>query len=258
MGIKEEIIKIGEKIGFNLIKIYKPERIEDEYLEKFIKEGMFGDMEYLKRNKEKILNPFLVWKDVKSILCCSVAYQYIRYEKEGKIISSFAVYEDYHKVIKRMLKEYLAKIKELQKHTEGKVFVDTGPVFEKEIAVRCGIGFRGKNTLVINQEFGSFFFLGEIFLNFPLEPDTPVEDGCGDCEKCVKSCPTGAIYEPYKLDPRRCISYLTIEKKDKDFSLKDTKGYIYGCDECQIVCKYNENRNVSFNFFDYQKVKKIN
>lgn len=249
MGIKEEIIKIGEKIGFNLIRFYKPEKIEDEYFDYFINEGMFGDMEYLKRTKDKRLNPFLVWKDVKGILCCAVAYEYKRYEKDGKIISSFAIHEDYHKVLKRMLKEYLTKIKELKKDTEGKIFVDTGPVFEKEIAVRCGIGFRGKNTLVINKDFGSFFFLGEIFLNIEMEPDGPLENGCGNCDLCIKACPTGAIYEPFKLDPRRCISYITIEKKIKDFDIKETKGYIYGCDECQIVCPYNKLRKTKVSIF---------
>lgn len=240
MGIREEIKKIGESIGFNLVRVYKPEIINSDYFQGFIHNKMYGDMEYLKRTKEKRLNPYLLWKDVKSILSCAVAYRYIRYEKDSEKIASFALYEDYHKVLKRMLKEYLKKIKEFKNDVEGKIFVDTGPVLEKEIAVRCGIGMRGKNTLVVNKDFGSFFFLGEIFLNIELEPDKPVDYDCNGCDLCIKACPTGAIFEPYKLDPRKCISYLTIEKKVKDFDIKDTKGYIYGCDECQIVCPYNK------------------
>jgi len=249
MGLKKDIIKIGEDIGFNLVRFYKPEIIKDEYFERWIKEGYYGDMEYLKMTMDKRLNPFLVFSNLKTIISCAVAYNYIKYEENGRRIAAFALFEDYHKVLKRMLKEYLKRIKSLIPEAEGKVFVDTGPVFEKEIAVRCGIGFRGKNTLVINRDFGSFFVLGEIFINIDIEPDGPVSDDCGECDLCIKACPKGAIFEPYKLDPRKCISYITIEKKIKDFNLEETNGYIYGCDECQVVCPYNSERRVKLNIF---------
>ncbi|MDA0710467.1 MAG: tRNA epoxyqueuosine(34) reductase QueG, partial [bacterium] len=156
-------------------------------------------------------------------------------------IAKYAWGDDYHDVIKDRLFELLAAIKVFAPTVEGRVYVDTGPLLERDIAVRAGLGWFGKHTGIINKRMGSWFFLAEIILNVQLEADKPQLDHCGSCTRCIDACPTDAIVEPYVLDARRCISYLTIEMGDRiPRELRPGIGsWIYGCDICQDVCPWN-------------------
>jgi len=171
----------------------------------------------------------------------SPAVQQTKAVRAGKI-SRYAWGTDYHEIIPTMLRKLLAKIKELVPEAEGRYYSDTGPLLEKAIAERAGIGWRGKHTNLITREMGSWVFLSEIILNIELEPDAPAEDMCGTCTRCIEACPTDAL-TPYELDSRKCISYLTIELKPQNEIPAELaakmSGWIYGCDICQDVCPWN-------------------
>jgi epoxyqueuosine reductase len=157
-------------------------------------------------------------------------------------ISSYALGRDYHKVVKQQLKKYTNWIQELIVQLNYRVFTDSAPILEIELAKNAGLGFRGKNTLLLHPKHGSMFFLGEIFTNLPLIPDTATTSHCGSCTKCLTACPTNAFSAPYVLDATKCISYLTIENQGSipvEFR-KAIGKRIYGCDDCQLVCPWNK------------------
>ena len=156
-------------------------------------------------------------------------------------ISRYALGRDYHKVMRNRLAKLADKIRAEISEYNGRVFTDSAPVMEVELARKAGLGWRGKHTLLLSREHGSWFFLGEIFLNLPLPIDIPQQEHCGSCSRCIDICPTRAIIEPYRLDARRCISYLTIELKGSiPLELRPLIGNrIYGCDDCQLVCPWN-------------------
>ena len=164
--------------------------------------------------------------------------------KGGGKVSRYALVPDYHKVIRRKLKEILAGIKEIYPDADGKVFVDTSPVMEKELGRLAGLGFRGKNTLLISKELGSYFFIGGVALNLDAATDSLSRNSgadCGDCRRCIDACPTGALSEPGILDPRLCVSYWTTQSKEKmsDELQSRSGGLTYGCDLCQESCPHN-------------------
>jgi epoxyqueuosine reductase len=148
---------------------------------------------------------------------------------------------DYHKVLRNRLAKLADRIRAEVSGYEGRVFTDSAPVMEVELARKAGLGWRGKHTLLLSREHGSWFFLGEIYLNLPLPVDAPQQEHCGSCSRCIDICPTQAIIEPYRLDARRCISYITIELKGSiPVELRPLIGNrIYGCDDCQLVCPWN-------------------
>ncbi|MEO8343406.1 MAG: tRNA epoxyqueuosine(34) reductase QueG [Gallionella sp.] len=162
-------------------------------------------------------------------------------EDERAFISRYALGRDYHKVLRNRLAKLADKIRGAVAEFNGRVFTDSAPVMEVELARKAGLGWRGKHTLLLNREHGSWFFLGEIYLNLPLPVDTPQQEHCGTCTRCIDVCPTQAIIAPYRLDARRCISYLTIELKSSiPVELRPLIGNrIYGCDDCQLVCPWN-------------------
>jgi epoxyqueuosine reductase len=167
--------------------------------------------------------------------------------REIGYISRYALGRDYHKILRKRLKQLGDKITASLKHTQYRPFVDSAPVLEHAIAEKAGIGWTGKHSLTLNKEAGSWFFLGELFINLPLPVDAPVEENCGNCTACLTICPTNAIVAPYTVDARRCISYLTIES-DKDIpeELRPMMGNrIYGCDDCQLVCPWNRYADVT-------------
>ncbi len=166
---------------------------------------------------------------------------------ERAYVSRYAVGRDYHKVLRNRLQQLAEKIESVTGAFGYRVFTDSAPVMEVELAGKSGLGWRGKHTLLINQNEGSYFFLGEIYTDLPLPIDTPHSDHCGTCFACAAACPTGAIIGPYQVDARRCISYLTIELKGSIPSeLRPLMGNrIYGCDDCQLVCPWNRFANMA-------------
>lgn len=241
------IVAEAEKMGFDACGIANATALEAEstHVEQWLDEGHEGEMGYLTRNKEKRYDPRLLVEGTKSIV--TVLYNY--YPKQpigdGKHfkIAKYAYGNDYHDVLKRKLRQLLERIESQTGKLEGvRIFVDSAPVLDRAWAVRCGLGFIGKNTTLIHPKKGSFFFIGHLFLPLELtETGQTLPNRCGRCTKCIDACPTHALEAPFRIDARKCISYLTIEYKGSFAGLdpKTFKGWMYGCDICQDVCPYN-------------------
>ena len=204
-----------------------------------------GKMSYMENHFEKRTNPALLVEGSKSVI--SLAYNYHSNDKQednnSPKISSYAYGRDYHKVVKKKMKNLVTFMKARLGHFECRYFVDSAPILERDWAKRSGLGWVGKNTLIINPKMGSKFFLAEIIVDFDLVYDEPISDYCGTCTKCIDACPTDAISEEgYVLDGSKCISYLTIEyKEDKlpEAFKGKMENWIFGCDICQDVCPWN-------------------
>jgi epoxyqueuosine reductase len=220
-------------------------------LRAFLAAGAHGDMAWLATNAERRSSPRAMWPDVRSIIMLGVNYGpqqgpdadplAILQQRTRGGISVYARGDDYHDVIKPRLKS-LGRWLIDQAGGDIKVFVDTAAVMEKPLAAASGIGWQGKHTNLVSRQFGSWLFLGAIFTTLELPPDTPEEDHCGNCRACLDICPTAAFPAPYRLDARRCISYLTIEHKSAiPRELRAPIGNrIYGCDDCLAVCPWNK------------------
>jgi epoxyqueuosine reductase len=213
--------------------------------EAWVAEGAHGVMKWMERDHEKRRDVSNILPGAKSILSLALNYYHESSDEDVRPtvkISRYAWGTDYHEVIPKMLRQLLDEIKQLAPAAEGRYYTDTGPLLEKAIAQRAGIGWIGKHTNVITREVGSWVFLSEIILNIELEPDPPAEDLCGTCTRCIDACPTDAL-TAFNIDARKCISYLTIELKpeheiEPSFAAK-MDGWIYGCDICQDVCPWN-------------------
>ena len=242
--LKQQIKAKAKQLGFDITGVCRPEYSPDAHnrLLRWLEKDYHGDMDYMSRNTRMRSDPRLFFEDVRSII--SVGANYFKepgYDSNKPYISIYARGKPYQEVLKERLKELLDLIKQSCPGANGKIAVDTSPTFDKLWAENAGIGWRGKNTLILNKDIGSFIFLGEIFINIELEPDKPAADHCADCTKCLDTCPTGALEEPYLLNAPRCISYLTIEAKG-DFEKPELVGnHIFGCDICQLVCPYNKS-----------------
>jgi epoxyqueuosine reductase len=215
-----------------------------ERLRKWISEGFHADMAWIERSIPLRQDPELLLSGVKSVVITVINYNSEDYTPDSDYkISKYALNRDYHAVIKSKLYTLMSKIQELEPTAEGRVFVDSGPVFEKSYAVNAGLGWIGKNSCLILPKKGSFFFIGTMLLNLALNPDAPFKsDFCGKCTRCIEACPTGAIVAPYTIDARKCISYLTIEHKGqipRSLDFRST-GQIFGCDLCQQACPFNK------------------
>ena len=244
---RTKIIKTeAEKFGFISCGISKAEFLEDHALnlEKWLKKNYNGKMSYMERNFDKRLDPRKLVQDSKSVISLSFNY----YTKKKQLdpnsfkVSKYAFGNDYHFVIKNKLNKLLSSLKNKIGDFNARVFVDSAPVMERAWAERSGLGWVGKNTLMISKKKGSYFFLAEIICDLELDYDIPVMDHCGTCTACIDACPTDAIIKPYVLDSNKCISYLTIELKDsipKQFENK-MQDWIFGCDICQDVCPWNK------------------
>jgi len=240
--IKENIKKFGfDKVGFS--KFDKVDKEIALIYKNAIGTLFYKNLPYLQRNLEIRLNPELLFPEGKTII--SLATSYYKKLPENCFFSKYLTKVDYHRVLKKRMKEFVLFLKKEIGDFNYRFFVDTAPVFEKYWAYKSGIGWVGKNSLLITKEFGSFVFLSEIIVDFEIEPDVPCENLCGNCIECVKNCPTEAIKSKNRIDIKKCISYLTVEKREKlteeekDF-LKKGK-YITGCDICQDVCPWNRN-----------------
>ncbi len=234
------------RLGFSHCGISKAEFLEEEapLLEKWLKQGRHGSMEYMERNFDKRLDPRKLVDGAKSVI--SLLLNYFPKETDRRDlslpkISVYALGEDYHTVIKEKLFAFHQAIETAIGSVGGRVFVDSAPVMDKVWAKKSGLGWIGKNTNLINQQTGSFFFVAELILDLELETDVPVADHCGTCTACLDACPTQALLKPYEIDATRCISYLTIELKENippSFKGK-MDNWMFGCDVCQDVCPWN-------------------
>jgi epoxyqueuosine reductase len=201
-------------------------------------EGKAGEMAWLAREPERRADPRAVLAGARSIIVAGLNYWQPQPKGRGRI-ARYALGEDYHHVLLEKLEALAAEI--TMAGEKAKVYVDTGPVLEKPLAERAGVGWQGKSTMLINTRLGPWLLLGEIITTLELEPDAPQRDHCGSCARCITACPTGAITAPYQLDARRCIAYLTIELKGSiPEELRPLIGdRVYGCDECLDVCPWN-------------------
>jgi epoxyqueuosine reductase len=236
-------------LGFDALAVTRPvlaSRARDG-LGRFLRDGFHGDMAWLAADPERRADPAVLWPQVRSIVMLGVNYGPGRDPlavlalKDRGAISVYAQGDDYHDVIKARLKR-LARWLSAQAGGDVKVFVDTAAVMEKPLAAAAGIGWQGKHTNLVSRRFGSWLFLGAIFTTLELPPDPAEEDHCGSCRACLDICPTAAFPAPYRLDARRCISYLTIEHKGPiPRALRPQIGNrIYGCDDCLAVCPWNK------------------
>jgi len=249
--LKQSICQRAREIGFDLVGVTVPV-IEDRYRRAYLtwlERQYHGQMGYMARNIDKRLDPAKLVPRAKSVICVGMNY-YQREPQTGGLgrVAMYAWGRDYHRVLKARLAQLADEI-ELRTGRKGihRGFVDTAPVLEKALAAQAGLGWIGANACLINIKRGSYLFLGELFTELELEPDTPAQDHCGRCRRCQESCPTGAIVEPGLIDARRCISYLTIEHSgpiDPNLSEKVDQ-QIFGCDICQQVCPFNRFAQVT-------------
>lgn len=266
-NIKSAIITKAKELGFVKVGFVKYGVLENESsrLRKWLDEGKQASMEWIERGFDKRKNIHLIMPDAKSVI--SLAFNYytpFEHDDSKPKISRYAWGKDYHKVLKKKLKELCKFIEETSPNpllgkegaqdilplvkgewpkAEGvklKAYVDDGPVMDKAWAVRAGIGWMGKHTNIINPEYGSWLFLCEIITNIDFDTyDEPIEDLCGNCTLCISACPTGAITDEYIVDSNKCISYQTIENRGDIPAEIDLDGWIFGCDVCQDVCPFN-------------------
>jgi len=254
-SINRLIRKKANELGFDLVGFTPVTRSKTiEIYNAWLKKGYAGDMDYLKRHAKLKEDPRNLLPQTISLIALGFNYNTIEPSKKNynpKIgrISRYAWGDDYHFIIRKklnVLENYVCN--ELKAGNISRSFVDSGPILEKEVAHRAGLGWIGKNSNLINHKKGSWFFLAEILVNFELEPDSPFNRvDCGKCTSCIDACPTDAIIEDRTIDARRCISYLTIELKESiPKNLRSKMGnHIFGCDICQEVCPWNKEASIS-------------
>ncbi len=235
----------AKRLGFLSCGISKAEFLEQEAprLEKWLNQNMHGEMRYMENHFDKRLDPTKLVDDSKSVISLLLNYFPSEQQKdpEAPKLSKYAYGTDYHFVIKDKLKQLLQFIQEEIGEVHGRAFVDSAPVLDKAWAAKSGLGWIGKNSNLLTQQVGSFYFIAELIIDLDLEYDTPVTDHCGTCTACIDACPTQAIVEPYMVDGSKCISYFTIELKEEiPNSYKNQfDNWMFGCDVCQDVCPWN-------------------
>ena len=253
--LTDDIKAWGRALGFQQVGISDIDLQQHEAsLQQWLDNGYHGDMNFMAAHGMKRARPDELLPGTVRVISARMDYlppdaSFARNLKNDQhaYISRYALGRDYHKVLRKRLKQLGQKIEAALADTQYRPFVDSAPVLEHAIAEKAGLGWTGKHSLTINREAGSWFFLGELFVNLPLPVDEPVEEGCGSCTACLTMCPTGAIVAPYQVDARKCISYLTIEYDGIiPESLRPLMGNrIYGCDDCQLVCPWNRYASVT-------------
>jgi epoxyqueuosine reductase len=248
-SLKQALVSEARALGFDCVGVTDPDAIADvaRHFRSFIDEGAHGDMDWLAAQPERRMDPRVLWSGVRSVIMLGVNYgpgdnplEILKQRTRGAI-SVYAQGDDYHDVIKKRLK-VLARWLAAQSGADVKVFVDTAAVMEKPLGQAAGLGWQGKHTNLVSREFGSWLFLGAIYTEADLPRDEAETDHCGSCQACLDICPTAAFPAPYRLDARRCISYLTIENKGPiphEFR-KAIGNRIYGCDDCLAACPWNK------------------
>ncbi len=247
--LTESIRKQALALGFDLVgfaPVLPPAHAL--FFRRWLERGFAGEMHYLHRTADARCDPQQVLPGARSAVVVGLNYapvvSPVTDDPSRGIFARYALGDDYHDVMTRKLQSLLDFIRQQRPDCEAKIYVDAGPVLERELAWRAGLGWFGKNTMLINTYRGSYFLIGEILLNIDLEYDQPAVGGCGTCTRCIDACPTGAIVAPYMLDARRCISYLTIELKGSipEHLRAQMGNRIFGCDICQEVCPFNHPR----------------
>ena len=245
----------GQAFGFGQIGISGIDlQQHGQHLQHWLHKGFHGDLHYMAAHGEKRWRPELLVENTQSIISVRMDYLHHKpaprsvphYPQQG-VIARYAQGRDYHKTLRKRLQQFAEKIKSEVNELGYRAFVDSAPVLERAVAEQAGLGWIGKNTMLINKQAGSFFFLGELFTNLPLIADTPTSHHCGSCSACIDICPTQAIVAPYQLDARLCISYLTIEYAGSiPVELRPLIGNrIFGCDDCQLICPWNRYAKLS-------------
>ena len=240
-----EIVKnIAQNLGFDFCGISKAQRLEEEekHLEKWLTQGYHGTMRWMENHFDKRVDPTKLVPGAKSVV--SLLFNYYPQENLDASqvkISKYAYGSDYHYVIKDKLKTFMHQLTDQIGQVEGRVFVDSAPVLDRAWAAQSGLGWIGKNSLLITKQKGSFYFIAELIVDLDLMADAPVSDHCGTCTACIDACPTDAIVSDKVIDSTKCISYLTIELKESiPSSFKgQMEGWAFGCDICQDVCPWN-------------------
>jgi len=223
--------------------------IAESHLQQWLTNGFAGEMGFMSRHGEKRSHPELLHPGTVRVISVRMDYypespeiaEQLLQQPERAYISRYALGRDYHKLMRNRLQKLANKIQQHYGEFGYRAFVDSAPVLEKPLAAKAGLGWMGKHSNILSKQVGSWYFLGELYIDIPLPVSEPVTDHCGDCTACITACPTGAIVEPYVVDARRCISYLTIEHKGSiPEQWRQAMGNrIYGCDDCQIFCPWN-------------------
>lgn len=248
-ALKAEIVAQAKAAGFNDVG-FSPADLSEETQQKFqhwLNQGAHGDMAWMEETRERRASPTALWPEVKSVIVLAMNYgpdgdplETLQHPDKANI-SVYARNRDYHDLVKKRLKRIARWLVE-KTGCELKVFVDTAPILERPVAAGSSLGWQGKHTNLVSNELGSWFFIGSIFTDMALPPDEPHGDQCGSCHACLDACPTDAFPNPYELDARRCISYLTIEHKGHiapEFRVP-MANRIYGCDDCLAACPWNK------------------
>lgn len=249
LKLKRFLIEEAKAVGFDAVAFTTPDTIPQapQRLRQYIADGHHADMLWMEETEDRRANPSVLWPEVRSIMILAMNYGPdsnplgILEHKDRAAISVYAQNRDYHDIIKGKLKHVASRFA-ARAGQDVKVFVDTAPVMEKPLAQAAGLGWQGKHTNLVSRELGSWLFLGSIFTTAEIPPDKPDRDHCGSCRACLDACPTKAFPSPYRIDARRCISYLTIENKGPiphEFR-KSMGNRIYGCDDCLSVCPWNK------------------
>ena len=249
--LARQIREWGGQLGFQKVGISDIDLGDAEpRLSEWLRAGFHGEMDYMAKHGVKRARPAELVPGTLRVIAARIDYSPPRAADSWQVIndagkafvSRYALGRDYHKVLRRRLQRLAERIQAAVGAFSYRVFTDSAPVMEVELAGKAGLGWRGKHTLLLTREAGSYFFLGEIYTDLPLPVDAAVPNHCGTCEKCIDICPTRAIVAPYELDARRCISYLTIEHKGSiPEELRPLIGNrVYGCDDCQLVCPWNK------------------
>ncbi|WP_375751643.1 tRNA epoxyqueuosine(34) reductase QueG [Vibrio sp. HN007] len=253
--LAQKIKQWGSELGFQQVGISDIDLSEHEKpLQEWLDRGFHGEMEWMSRHGMMRARPDELLPGTMRVI--SARMDYLPPEagfasnlkdKNQAYISRYALGRDYHKLVRNQLKKLAQKIKNEVSSLGARPFVDSAPILERPLAQKAGLGWVGKHSLILNQQAGSWFFLGELLVDLPLPTDTPSEDECGKCTACITSCPTGAIVSEGVVDSRKCISYLTIEYDGvipEEFR-KQMGNRIYGCDDCQLVCPWNRHSNIT-------------
>jgi len=245
--IHQWAIELGFQ-GITISDLHLP--LAEERLRQWLADGFHGDMHYMAKHGTKRSRPAELVPDTRRVISARMAYFPVSLEDSRRVLrdpryaylSRYALGRDYHKVMRKRLQRLAERIRQAGSASCFRVFTDSAPVMEVALAANSGLGWQGKHTLLLSRHGGSLFFLGEIYTNLPLPVDPPVDNHCGHCHACLAACPTQAIVAPYRLDARRCISYLTIEFAGSiPLALRPLIGNrIYGCDDCQLACPWNK------------------